>query len=152
MRNVFFLQKYVEFSGSGRVWIFRSSPFLSVINFVLFWSQNSTNWKCQFGRLARYAERRLCVTAQDNTHAMFDLTFDVTANVMAILVLRSNEGVNPSYAGKVLRTERVGAAAEKTSVGTKMPRTSWKHLRDTLDARHAYRLSTHQAPVVACLQ
>lgn len=47
-----------------------------------------------------------------------------------ILVLRSNEGIDPSFAGKVLRTERVGAAAEMTSVGTKMPRTSWKHLRE----------------------
>lgn len=45
-----------------------------------------------------------------------------------ILVLRANEGIDPSFAGKVLRTERVGAAAEMTSVGTKMPRTSWKHL------------------------
>lgn len=47
-----------------------------------------------------------------------------------ILVLRSNEGVDPSFAGKVLRTERVGTAAEMTSVGTKMPRTSWKHLSE----------------------
>jgi type I restriction enzyme S subunit len=47
-----------------------------------------------------------------------------------ILVLRSNEGVDPSFAGKVLRTEHVGAAAEMTSVGTKMPRTSWKHLSE----------------------
>ncbi|MNS06029.1 EcoKI restriction-modification system protein HsdS [compost metagenome] len=47
-----------------------------------------------------------------------------------ILVLRSNEGVDPSFAGNVLRTERVGAAAEMTSVGTKMPRTSWKHLSE----------------------
>ncbi len=47
-----------------------------------------------------------------------------------ILVLRSNEGVDPSFAGKVLLTEHVGAAAEMTSVGTKMPRTSWKHLRE----------------------
>lgn len=47
-----------------------------------------------------------------------------------ILVLRSNTGFDPSFAGKVLGTERVGAAAEMTSVGTKMPRTSWKHLRE----------------------
>ncbi|WP_156924403.1 restriction endonuclease subunit S [Derxia gummosa] len=45
-----------------------------------------------------------------------------------ILVLRANTGVDPGFAGKVLRTEQVGAAAEMTSVGTKMPRTSWKHL------------------------
>jgi type I restriction enzyme S subunit len=47
-----------------------------------------------------------------------------------ILVLRPNIGVDPSFAGKVLRTERVGAAAEMTAVGTKMPRTSWKHLSE----------------------
>lgn len=47
-----------------------------------------------------------------------------------ILVLRPNIGIDPSYAGKVLRTERVGAAAEMTAVGTKMPRTSWKHLSE----------------------
>lgn len=47
-----------------------------------------------------------------------------------ILVLRANTGVDPSFAGKVLRTEQVGAAAEMTSVGTKMPRTSWKQLSE----------------------
>jgi type I restriction enzyme S subunit len=47
-----------------------------------------------------------------------------------ILVLRVNTGVDPSFAGKVMRTERVGAAAEMTSVGTKMPRTSWKQLSE----------------------
>ncbi|TCO82693.1 type I restriction enzyme S subunit [Plasticicumulans lactativorans] len=47
-----------------------------------------------------------------------------------ILVLRPNTGIDPSFAGKVLRTELVGAAAEMTSVGTKMPRTSWKHLSE----------------------
>ena len=47
-----------------------------------------------------------------------------------ILVLRANTGVDPSFAGKVLGTEQVGAAAEMTSVGTKMPRTSWKHLSE----------------------
>ncbi|MEZ2309893.1 restriction endonuclease subunit S [Paraburkholderia sp. RCC_158] len=45
-----------------------------------------------------------------------------------ILVLRANEFTDPSFAGKVLRSELVGTAAEMTSVGTKMPRTSWKHL------------------------
>lgn len=45
-----------------------------------------------------------------------------------ILVLRANESTDPSFAGKVLRSELVGTAAEMTSVGTKMPRTSWKHL------------------------
>lgn len=47
-----------------------------------------------------------------------------------ILVLRANPGIAPGYAGKVLRTELVGAAAEMTAVGTKMPRTSWKHLSE----------------------
>ncbi|MDV2119494.1 restriction endonuclease subunit S [Burkholderia pseudomallei] len=47
-----------------------------------------------------------------------------------ILVLRPNEGVDPSFAGKVLRTEQVGIVAEMTSAGTKMPRTSWKHLSE----------------------
>lgn len=47
-----------------------------------------------------------------------------------ILVLRANTGVDPGFAGKVLGTEQVGAAAEMTSVGTKMPRTSWKHLSE----------------------
>ncbi|MFO1352031.1 MAG: restriction endonuclease subunit S [Gammaproteobacteria bacterium] len=47
-----------------------------------------------------------------------------------ILVLRPKIGIDPSFAGKVLRTERVGAAAEMTAVGTKMPRTSWKQLSE----------------------
>jgi type I restriction enzyme S subunit len=45
-----------------------------------------------------------------------------------ILVLRTNDGVDSGFAGKILGTEIVGIAAEKTSVGTKMPRTSWKNL------------------------
>jgi type I restriction enzyme S subunit len=45
-----------------------------------------------------------------------------------ILVLRANDGIDGGFAGKVLRTESVGAFAVKTSVGTKMPRTSWKQL------------------------
>lgn len=45
-----------------------------------------------------------------------------------ILVLRSKDGVHPGFIGRVFQTERVGAAAEKTAIGTKMPRTSWKHL------------------------
>jgi type I restriction enzyme, S subunit len=45
-----------------------------------------------------------------------------------ILVLRAREGIHAGFAGKVFQTERVGAAAEKTAIGTKMPRTSWKHL------------------------
>lgn len=45
-----------------------------------------------------------------------------------ILVLRAKEGTNPSFAVRVLQSERVGAIAELTAVGTKMPRTSWRHL------------------------
>jgi type I restriction enzyme S subunit len=45
-----------------------------------------------------------------------------------ILVLRSNDGIDGGFAGKVLRTEHIWAAAERTSAGTKMPRTSWKQL------------------------
>lgn len=45
-----------------------------------------------------------------------------------ILVLRANDGIVPGFAVRVFQTEAVGAAAEKTSIGTKMPRTSWGHL------------------------
>jgi len=45
-----------------------------------------------------------------------------------ILVLRANVGIVPGFAVRVFQTEAVGAAAEKTSIGTKMPRTSWGHL------------------------
>lgn len=46
-----------------------------------------------------------------------------------ILVLRAKDGIDYGFAGKVLQTEQVGAAAERTAIGTKMPRTSWKHLK-----------------------
>lgn len=47
-----------------------------------------------------------------------------------ILVLRAHDGVVPEFAVRVLQAEVVGAAAERTSIGTKMPRTSWAHLSD----------------------
>ncbi len=46
-----------------------------------------------------------------------------------ILVLRAKDGIDYGFAGKILQTEQVGAAAERTAIGTKMPRTSWKHLK-----------------------
>jgi type I restriction enzyme S subunit len=46
-----------------------------------------------------------------------------------VLVLRPNDGVDPRFAARVFQTERVGAEAERTAAGTKMPRTSWKELR-----------------------
>ncbi|NGQ93121.1 hypothetical protein G5V65_19710 [Rhodobacter sp. HX-7-19] len=45
-----------------------------------------------------------------------------------ILVLRVRNGNNPGFAARVFQTEAVGAEAERTSMGTKMPRTSWKGL------------------------
>lgn len=47
-----------------------------------------------------------------------------------LLVLRAKEGVNHEFISKVFQTEHVASAAEKTAIGTKMPRTSWMHLRD----------------------
>ena len=47
-----------------------------------------------------------------------------------ILVLRAKDGVDSGFAGKVFQTEQVGAAAERTAIGTKMPRTSWRHLKE----------------------
>jgi type I restriction enzyme S subunit len=46
-----------------------------------------------------------------------------------ILVLRPKEGISSRFAAKVFQSERVGAAAEMTAAGTKMPRTSWNALR-----------------------
>ncbi|MCU9847826.1 restriction endonuclease subunit S [Defluviimonas sp. WL0024] len=45
-----------------------------------------------------------------------------------ILVLRARGGNDPRFAARVFQTEAVGAEAERTSMGTKMPRTSWKGL------------------------
>lgn len=46
-----------------------------------------------------------------------------------ILVLRPAEDVLPEYASRVFQSEDVFRYAEKTAVGTKMPRTSWVHLK-----------------------
>ncbi|MDF3293332.1 restriction endonuclease subunit S [Streptomyces silvisoli] len=46
-----------------------------------------------------------------------------------IMVLRAREGIEPAYAGWVLRSERVVAEAVRTAEGTKMPRTSWSRLK-----------------------
>lgn len=45
-----------------------------------------------------------------------------------ILVLRPKAGVDPSFAGHVLRSETVFFETEKMTEGTRMPRTSWKTL------------------------
>jgi type I restriction enzyme S subunit len=45
-----------------------------------------------------------------------------------ILVLRARPGNDPRFAARVFQTEPVGMEAERTSMGTKMPRTSWKGL------------------------
>lgn len=68
-----------------------------------------------------------------------------------ILVLRSRDGVLPSFSGHVFQWDRVFAAAVATAAGTKMPRTSWSDLRlfrvsrpptTTDQARIAYVLDT----------
>jgi type I restriction enzyme, S subunit len=46
-----------------------------------------------------------------------------------VLVLRPLAEVQPRFAARVFQTESVGAEAERTAAGTKMPRTSWKELR-----------------------
>ncbi|MFT8519641.1 restriction endonuclease subunit S [Acetobacter syzygii] len=45
-----------------------------------------------------------------------------------ILVLRARGGNDPRFVARVFQSEAVGAEAERTSMGTKMPRTSWKDL------------------------
>jgi type I restriction enzyme S subunit len=47
-----------------------------------------------------------------------------------ILVLRSRPGADPRYVGHLFRSESVTAAAIRTAIGTKMPRTSWADLED----------------------
>ncbi len=68
-----------------------------------------------------------------------------------ILVLRSRNGVLPSFTGHVFQWERVFAAAVATAAGTKMPRTAWSDLRlfrvckpstEADQARIAYVLDT----------
>lgn len=45
-----------------------------------------------------------------------------------ILVLRPKPGIDPSFAGHVLRSETVFFEAERMTEGTRMPRTSWRTL------------------------
>ncbi|AZR42991.1 restriction endonuclease subunit S [Marinobacter salarius] len=47
-----------------------------------------------------------------------------------ILVLRALPGTSPSFAVRILQSEQLGAEAEKSAIGTKMPRTSWASLRN----------------------
>ena len=47
-----------------------------------------------------------------------------------ILVLRPKTGIDPSFAGHVLRSETVFFEAERMTEGTRMPRTSWKTLSE----------------------
>jgi type I restriction enzyme S subunit len=47
-----------------------------------------------------------------------------------IIVLRAKPGVDPSFAGHVLRSETVFSEAERMTEGTRMPRTSWKTLSE----------------------
>ncbi|NKI59621.1 restriction endonuclease subunit S [Labrenzia sp. PO1] len=47
-----------------------------------------------------------------------------------IVVLRPKPGVDPSFAGHVLRSEAVFFEAERMTEGTRMPRTSWKTLSE----------------------
>lgn len=47
-----------------------------------------------------------------------------------IIVLRPKPGVDPSFAGHVLRSETVFSEAERMTEGTRMPRTSWKTLSE----------------------
>lgn len=47
-----------------------------------------------------------------------------------IIVLRPKPGVDPSFAGHVMRSETVFSEADRMTEGTRMPRTSWKTLSD----------------------
>lgn len=47
-----------------------------------------------------------------------------------ILVLHPRPGADPRYVGHLFRSETVAAAAVRTAIGTKMPRTSWADLED----------------------
>ncbi|MCL4745764.1 MAG: restriction endonuclease subunit S, partial [Burkholderiaceae bacterium] len=49
-----------------------------------------------------------------------------------IVVLRAKPGIDPRFLARVFQTESVGAEAEKTAIGTKMPRTSWGQLKHHL--------------------
>jgi type I restriction enzyme S subunit len=45
------------------------------------------------------------------------------------LVLRARQGVYPGFAARVFQSDAVFDVAVQTAIGTKMPRTSWEHLK-----------------------
>ena len=47
-----------------------------------------------------------------------------------ILVLRASTGANAEFAAKIIQSEGVFAQAIRTEEGTKMPRTSWRAIKD----------------------
>ena len=49
-----------------------------------------------------------------------------------VLVLRAKDGIAPDFAVRVLQSEKIGATAERSAIGTKMPRTAWEHLSDAV--------------------
>lgn len=62
-----------------------------------------------------------------------------------ILVLRAKSDVCNRFAGRVFQTEKIGSAAEMTAIGTKMPRTSWTHLKEV----EVYYPDRHNQEVIA---
>lgn len=91
---------------------------------LLGWAQSETSVSVNsvfeagdvlFGKLR--PNLRKCVSAPFSGYCSTD-----------ILVLRARNGNDPGFAARVFQTESVGAEAERTSMGTKMPRTSWKGL------------------------
>jgi type I restriction enzyme S subunit len=72
-----------------------------------------------FGKLR--PNLRKCIAAPFNGYCSTD-----------VLVLRAVDDIVPDFAVRVLQSEKVGAAAERSAIGTKMPRTSWEHLSDLL--------------------
>jgi type I restriction enzyme S subunit len=72
-----------------------------------------------FGKLR--PNLRKCVAAQFDGYCSTD-----------VLVLRAKDGIAPDFAVRVLQSETIGAAAERSAIGTKMPRTAWEHLSDTV--------------------
>jgi len=72
-----------------------------------------------FGKLR--PNLRKCVAAQFDGYCSTD-----------VLVLRAKDGIAPDFAVRVLQSETIGAAAERSAIGTKMPRTAWEHLSDAV--------------------
>jgi type I restriction enzyme S subunit len=69
-----------------------------------------------FGKLRPYLQK--CVQVDFEGYCSTD-----------ILVLRPRTDVDPTYAAKVLQQGRVFRQAVRTSIGTRMPRTSWSDLK-----------------------